>query len=194
MRILVATAVVVALAGTRTHAQQVKDAEKKEGFESLFNGKDFTGWRFNTGKGDNWEVKEGLLVLKGGSDHLASEKEYGDFTIRFEWRAEKKGYDSGFFIRSGKSVGANQIQLAQGGEGSLGGVQGNKAVPKMHKPPGEWNEWEVTCVGDKVTFSVNGEKAWEGTGLKPARGYFGIQAEGHHLDFRNFRIKEIKAP
>jgi hypothetical protein len=137
-------------------------------------------------------VKDGLLVLKGGSDHLASEKEYGDFTIRFEWRAEKKGYDSGFYIRSGMRVGANQIQLGQGGEGSLGGVEGAKAVPKMHKPPGEWNEWEVTCVGDKVTFRVNGEKAWEGTGLKPARGYFGIQAEGHHIDFRNIRIKEPK--
>jgi len=184
---------VILLWSATASAQQLTDAEKKEGFESLFNAKDFTGWRFNSGKGDNWEVKDGLLVLKGGSDHLASEKEYGDFTIRFEWRAEKKGYDSGFYIRSGMKVGANQIQLGQGGEGSIGGVQGAKAVPKMHKAPGEWNSWEVTCVGDKVTFVVNDEKAWEGTGLKPARGYFGIQAEGHHIDFRNFRIKEIKS-
>ena len=193
MRFAIVLAMVSLLVANVAVAQQLSDAEKKEGFESLFNGKDFTGWRFNSGKGDNWEVKDGLLVLKGGSDHLASEKEYGDFTIRFEWRAEKKGYDSGFFIRSGKNVGANQVQLGQGGEGSLGGVQGAKAVPKMHKEPGQWNEWEVTCIADKVTFSVNGEKAWEGTGLKPARGYFGLQAEGHHIDFRNFRVKEIKS-
>jgi hypothetical protein len=64
----------------------------------------------------------------------------------------------------------------------------------MHKPPGEWNEWEVTCSGDKVTFVVNKEKAWEGTGMKAARGYFGIQAGGHHIDFRNIRIKELKSP
>jgi hypothetical protein len=193
MKISILIGSFVGLAALTSQSSQLTEVEKKEGFESMFNGKDFTGWRFNSGKGENWEVKDGLLVLKGGSDHLASEKEYGDFTIRFEWRAEKKGYDSGFFIRSGMKVGANQIQLGQGGEGSLGGVQGAKAVPKMHKAPGEWNEWEVTCVGDKVTFSVNGEKAWEGTGLKPARGYFGIQAEGHHIDFRSIRIKEIKA-
>jgi hypothetical protein len=159
---------------------------------SLFNGKDFAGWRFNTGKGENWEVKDGLLVLKGGSDHLASEKEYGDFVLRLEWRAEKKGYDSGLFIRSGKSVGANQIQLGQGGEGSCGSVAGAKAVPELHKPPGEWNAWEVACEGDKVTFAVNGQKAWEGKRLKPAQGYLGIQAEGHRLEFRNVRIKERK--
>lgn len=187
-------AVVIAVSAGSLSAQQLSDAEKKEGFESLCNGKDFTGWRFNSGKGDNWEVKDGLLVLKGGSDHLASAKEYGDFTIRFEWRAEKKGYDSGLYIRSGMKVGANQIQLGQGGEGSLGGVQGAKAVPKMHKAPGEWNSWEVTCVGDKVTFVVNDEKAWEGTGLKPPKGYLGIQAEGHRLEFRKIRIKEIKSP
>ncbi|MCI0423439.1 MAG: DUF1080 domain-containing protein, partial [Acidobacteria bacterium] len=186
--------IVVLLFGAMVNAQQLTEQETKNGFESLFNGKDFTGWRFNSGKEDNWEVKDGLLVLKGGSDHLASEKDYGDFVLRFEWRAEKKGYDSGFFIRSGKSVGVNQVHMAEGGAGSLSGVSGAKAVPELQKPPGEWNVWEITCVGDRVKFVVNGKKAWEGTGLKPARGYFGIQAEGHHIDFRNFRIKEIKSP
>src|SRR5437867_9305957 len=100
-------ALVAIFAGAPATAQQLTDEEKKEGFESLFNGKDFTGWRFNSGKGDNWKVEDRLLVLKGGSDHLASEKGYGDFVLRFEWRAEEKGYDSGFFIRSGKNVGAN---------------------------------------------------------------------------------------
>ncbi len=194
MTIARSTATALLLAASIATAAQLTDAEKKEGFESMFNGKDFSGWRFNSGKGDNWEVQDGVLVLKGGSDHLASEKEYRDFTIRFEWRAEKKGYDSGFYIRSGKNVGANQIQLGQGGEGSLGGVQGAKAVPKMHKPPGEWNAWEVTCVADRVTFVVNGERAWEGTGFQAEKGYFGIQAEGHRLEFRNIRIKEIKKP
>ena len=192
MKLIRTVIAILAIPVAAANAQQLTDQEKKDGFELLFNGRDFTGWRFNTGKGDNWEVKDGLLALKGGSDHLASEKEYGDFTVRFDWRAEKKGYDSGFYIRSGKNVGANQVQMAQGGEGSLGGVTGAKAVPKLQKDAGEWNTWEVTCVGDKVTFVVNGEKAWEGTGLKPARGYFGIQAEGHRFEFRNFRIKEIK--
>jgi hypothetical protein len=174
-------------------AQPISEAEKREGFESLFNGRDFSGWRFNSGTGDNWEITDGALVLKGGSDHVASAKEYGDFILRFDWRAERERYDSGLYVRSGKKVGANQIQLGQGGEGSLGGVQGAKAVPKMHKPPGQWNSWEVTCVGDKIKLVVNGELAWEATGFKPDRGYLGIQAEGHRLEFRNFRIKELPA-
>lgn len=192
MRHVIGYAVLLGLTALPATAQQLSDAEKKDGFESLFNGTDLSGWRFNSGgKGDNWEVKDGLLVLNGGSNHLASEKEYGDFVLRFEWRAEKKGFDSGFFVRSGKNVGANQIQMAQGGAGSFN-LRGAKGVPNLHKPPGEWNSWEVTCVGEKIALVVNGEKAWEVTGLKPARGYLGIQAEGHHIDFRNFRLKEVK--
>src|SRR5712692_8639230 len=103
MRIGWTFAVAVTLSVVAASDPQLTSEEKKEGFESLFNGRDFTGWRFNSGKGDNWKVQDGLLVLTGGSDHLASEKEYGDFVLRFDWRAEKKGYDSGFFIRSGKN-------------------------------------------------------------------------------------------
>ena len=157
--------------------------------ESLFNGEDLTGWRPNSGTGDNWKVEDGLLVVTGGKDHLASEKEYSDFVLRFEWRARAQGYDSGLLIRSGRNVGANQINLFQGHEGAFVEPQGNvKSVPNLHKAPGEWNTWEVTCIGDRIALVVNGVKAWERTGFQPARGYLGIKAEEHRLEFRNFRI------
>ena len=97
-------------------------------------------------------------------------------------------------IRSGKQVGANQINLAYKSEGAfLGGkVQGAKAVGDLQKPAGEWNEWRVLAVGDKLTFWCNGTKAWEGTGLEPEKGYIGLQAEGAALEFQNIRLREVK--
>jgi hypothetical protein len=183
------------LAAWETGARPVED-----GFKPLFNGKDFTGWRFSGGKHDgakeapNWKVKDGLIQLSGGGDpHLATQREYADFELRFEWRAHRDKYNSGLFIRSGQKVNANQINLAKGAEGGFigGKVKGAKPVPDLQKPAGEWNEWRVLVQGDKVTFWCNGKRAWEATGLKPAKGYIGLQAEGAAIDFRKLRIREI---
>ncbi len=177
------------------------DKEKEEGFKPLFNGKDFTGWRFSGGKEDgateapNWKVKEGVIALSGGgSPHLATEHEYADFELCLEWRALRERYNSGLFIRSGRKVNANQINLAKGGEGGLitSSAKGAKKVPELQKPAGEWNEWRVRVQGDKVTFWCNGKLAWEATGLTPAKGYIGLQAEGAPMEFRNLRLREIK--
>ena len=174
--------------------------EKAAGFKPLFNGKDFTGWRFSGGKegataAPNWKVKDGMIYLTGGGQpHLATDREYADFELRLQWRALRDPYNSGLYVRSGRNVGANQINLAKGGEGGFigGKVNGAKTVPELQKPAKEWNEWRVLVRGDKVTLWCNGKKAWEATGLRPAKGYIGLQAEGAPIEFRNLRLREIK--
>ncbi len=180
-------------------APKLSDEEARAGFVSMFNGQDFSGWQFGGGYGlpeklpPNWKVEDGLIKLAGGgAPHLGSQWDYEDFDVRFEWRALKERYNSGFYIRSGRKVGANQINLARKAAGNLmGGAKGGKAVPELQKPVGEWNEWRVLAVGDKVTFWCNGKQAWEVTGFKTPKGYIGLQAEGAPMEFRNLRIKEI---
>jgi hypothetical protein len=181
--------------------EKLSPEEKEAGFHSLFNGKDFSGWRFSGGKEDgaseapNWKVKDGVIQLAGGSSpHLATDREYTDFELRLQWRALRDKYNSGLYIRSGKKVGANQINLAKGGEGGFigGKVNGAKTVPELQKPVGEWNDWRVLVKGDQVTFWCNGKLAWTATGLKPARGYIGLQAEGAPIEFCKLRLREIK--
>ena len=175
-------------------------AADETGFTPLFNGKDFAGWRFSGQKEgvawpENWKVSGGMIqVTGGGKPNLVTEREYGDFEMIFEWRALKDKYNSGFYIRSGKDTGSNQLNLAKGAEGGLvgGKVEGAKAVPELQNKAGEWNTWRVLVKGDKVSFWCNGKVAWEGTGIKPAKGHIGFQAEGAALDFRNLRLREIK--
>lgn len=45
--------------------------------------------------------------------------------------------------------------------------------------------------GKKLTLDVNGERAWEFSGLDTDHGYIGIQAEGKMMDFRNVRVREL---
>jgi hypothetical protein len=57
-------------------AGELSQEEKSAGFVSMFNGREFTGWRFT---GDtppeevtNWKVVDGVIQLSGGgSPHLA---------------------------------------------------------------------------------------------------------------------------
>lgn len=166
---------------------QGQQGKTEKGFTPLFDGKTFAGWQTTDQTSKSWKIENGLLVLTGGNKHLFTKKKYTDFVVRFEFRPEKKGYNSGFYIR-----GKNQINLAQRDAGRLFGYKKTKGVPELHKEPGEWNTWEVTCIGTKVTLKVNGKLAWSIDNFKPKSGVIGIQAEGRHIDFRNLHIKEIK--
>jgi hypothetical protein len=95
--LLVSVAVVLASdhAGS---APQTNQAPK--GFTSLFNGKDFTGWKVGSGDNGHWKVIDGVIdydaksEAKGEDKHLWSEKAYKDFILLIDWRlkTEQKGY------------------------------------------------------------------------------------------------------
>lgn len=59
-----------------------------EGWVSLFNGDDLTGWV--TPKGEHtWRVKDGVIDYEAKGGNLTSEKEYGDYVLRFDWRFKR---------------------------------------------------------------------------------------------------------
>jgi hypothetical protein len=62
-----------------------------EGFSPLFNGKDFEGWRVPEGDNGHWKVIDGVIDYDAmseapGDKNLWSEKEFGDFVLRVDWR------------------------------------------------------------------------------------------------------------
>ena len=80
-------------------------AADADGFTDLFNGKDFTGWKFfldPRGKAkpkDVWSVKDGVIVCKGKPfGYLLTEKEYGDYQLDLEWRWPETPGNSGVFV------------------------------------------------------------------------------------------------
>src|SRR3954466_11091943 len=98
---------------TQARSQELSAQEAKEGFVSLFNGKDFTGWRFGETTPTagtlppNWKVEDGGIKLSGGnSPLLPSQRESSDFDVRLQWRALRDKYNSCFFIRSCRYVKA----------------------------------------------------------------------------------------
>jgi type 1 glutamine amidotransferase len=73
------------------------DNTAPEGFVSLFNGKDLTGWKIPEGDGGHWKVLDGVIDYDAGSEAsgdkaLWGEVEYRDFILQIDWRLKEAPY------------------------------------------------------------------------------------------------------
>ncbi len=184
-----------ALATAGSLSLAVRAADESEGWQSLFNGRDLTGWV--KVHDVQVEVRDGHLRILKGMGWLRTEREYGDFVFECEWRALEDRYDSGIFFRAG--LGGKpwpeqgyQVNLRYDMLGGL--VQGFKPLvpaetPRM--PLNQWVKFRLEVRGNRVSLDVDGERAWETDKVEPGRGYLGIQIEDRAFDFRNLRVREL---
>src|SRR5205809_4963244 len=75
-------------------------AEPRAGFTKLFDGKTLTGWKLIGGVGPGYVPKDGILECpKDGGGNLVTEREYSDFTFKFDFRLHH-GSNNGVGIRT----------------------------------------------------------------------------------------------
>src|SRR5437879_4593369 len=65
--------------------------EAPEGFTSLFNGQDLSGWKIPEGDNGHWKVVDGVIDYDArseakGDKSLWTDKSFGDFILRMHWR------------------------------------------------------------------------------------------------------------
>ncbi|MBO9151514.1 family 16 glycoside hydrolase [Chitinophaga sp. GCM10012297] len=157
-----------------------------EGFVSMFNGKDLTGWKglvanpikraqmdaatlakeqekADAKMREGWSVSNNMLVFNGHGDNLCTDKKYGDIEMFVDWKIEPNG-DAGIYLR-----GTPQVQIwdtarkdvgAQVGSGGLYNNQVNASKPTVlaDNTPGEWNTFRIIMKGDRVTVYLNGQE------------------------------------
>jgi hypothetical protein len=200
--------VVVLLAGAALAAETAE-----EGFAPLFNGKDLTGWE---GDAKLWRVEDGMLIGRSPgiqyNDFLATTKTYGDFVLRFQVRLVEDKGNSGVQFRSKRvpppshEVSGYQADIAPGWWGKLydesrrnrvlAGPK-DEDIKKLLKP-GDWNDYEVAAIGNKIELSINGvttARYTEENGEIAREGIIATQIHGGgpmEVQFRNIRIKEAK--
>lgn len=68
--------------------------EAPEGFASLFNGKDLSGWKVPSGDNGHWKVQNGVIDYDArseakGEKSLWSDKSYRDFVLKLDWRLKE---------------------------------------------------------------------------------------------------------
>ncbi len=176
--------------------------------ESIFNGKDLTGWTiYGT---ELWYVEDGLLVCESGPDkeygYLGTEKEYKDFELSVEFKQGADG-NSGVFFRSsieGTKIAGWQAEVAPPGH-STGGIYESygrgwiiKPDPELdkHLKFGEWNTMRVRVVEGKVETWLNGYLmiTLDDKMIAGATGIIALQIHsggGIKVQWRNLLITEL---
>lgn len=169
------------------------DFKIEEGYTSLFNGKDLTGWRYPGAKGRDMDgrtatpdqrisVANGVVVMnekdnkgKGGIRDLYTNKSFDNaFHLKLEFRAGEKA-DSGVYIRGLQLQVRDFIRRGE-----------QKQMKKFKND--DWNELDIVVKGTEAVCRVNGEPL--ATLKVPAKGGIGLQAETGKFEFRRIRIKE----
>lgn len=117
-------------------------------------GTDLTGWKAD-GK-NQWVVENGILKSSTSGANLLTEQKFTDFKLHVEFRYPK-GSNSGVYLRGRYEV---QISDGQGTDPEVdqfsavyGFLQPNQAVAKA---AGEWQSYDITLVGRRVTVVANG--------------------------------------
>ncbi len=211
--------------------RHLAEMSKKEGYVSLFNGKDLTGWKglvenpikrakmsaaeleakqIEADKKMNatWSAVNGELVFNGHGDNIATVKQYGDFELLLDWKLDKNGKepDAGVYLR-----GTPQVQIwdisrtnvgAEVGSGGLYNNQKHQSKPSTvaDNPLGEWNNFKIKMVGEKVSVWLNGvlvvdnvplENFWDRNQSIFPMEQIELQAHGSQVWYRDIYLKEI---
>ena len=123
----------------------------------LLNGRDLTGWK-TLGEGESqWEVVGGVLRNKKGGTDLVTERSFGDFKLRVEFRYPK-GSNSGVYLRGRYEV---QVEDTPGTEpkiDGIGAIYGHIMPNELAAlGPDAWQAFDITLVGRRLTVVLNGK-------------------------------------
>lgn len=188
-----------------------------EGFATVFNGRDFSGW---AGSLESYEVIDGAIAGRpdrGGVIH--TRRNYDNFSARLEFKLPPGG-NNGLAIRypgEGDTayVGMCEIQVLDDTAPQYqtldprqytGSAYGMAAAQRGYlREPGEWNYEEVTVNGPMITVELNGNVILTTDlsriasyladhphpGKDRTSGTFGFAGHRSPVMFRNIAIKPL---
>ena len=149
----------------------------------------------------HWRAENGELINDGKGLYLTTNKDYGDFELWVEYKAQPEG-DSGIYLR-----GTPQVQIwdtTRGDPRGLGqdkgsgglfnnskGAPGKDPAQKMDRPFGAWNTFKIRMVGERVTVEFNGEIVVDHAVLE---NFFANQRAGYLAYAKADKSASAKAP
>jgi hypothetical protein len=134
----------------------------------LFNGRNLAGWTAvakGTNTTDIWWATNGVIRCAGKPlGYLRTLQTYRDYQLHVEWRWPAKPGNSGVFVQLHPPDDVwpccYEAQLLSGSAGELrlnggatlaimppNGKSLPRRLPSSEQPPGEWNNYDIICVG-----------------------------------------------
>lgn len=186
-------------------------------WQSLFNGKDLTGWEIKGGDA-RYEVIGGEIVgttvPNTPNTFLCTQEEYGDFILELELKVEDE-MNSGIQFRSLSKpdymegrVHGYQTEVDPSDRAWSGGIydearRGWLYIPDINPAGkeafrrGQWNRYRIEAIGSTIRTWINGVPVAHLIDDETARGFIGLQVhaiygemrEGMQIRWRNIRIQ-----
>jgi len=121
------------------------EKKKDDGYVSIFNGKDLTGWTISTKTGHSrtsknktggtWVVKDGAIIgcqdIPGNGGIIITDKKYKNFEVVLEMNNDFT-IDSGLFLRSTEDGKCYQAMIDYHSKGNLMGIYGEGLGGQPH--------------------------------------------------------------
>ena len=190
---------VALLFSTSPLSLHAEDCKPEEGFISLYNGKDLTGWGYRdkeqailetfdgktNASDERYTSKGDTLVVNPRDDskgpHLrqlyTTQVFPKDFVLKIEFRAAVDA-DSGIFLRKPQLQCRDYL------------VAGPYKTLKSYKPQ-DWNTIIVTVKDNVAHCECNGEVLEDALKL-PESGPIGLEADRNQMEYRHIQLKELK--
>jgi hypothetical protein len=194
-------------------------AQTEPGFTPLFNGKNLDGWKLVRASGPGYMVEGDRIVCPAnGGGNLFTEKEYANFVLRLEFKLSPGG-NNGVGLRAPLEGDAAyvgmEIQVLDDPAPQYKDIKPTQHTGSIYdvfpaklgalKPAGEWQSYEITANGRRVTIKLNGQTTVDADldsvkdeavlkkhpGLARKSGHVGFLGHRSHVEFRNIRIKEL---
>jgi hypothetical protein len=176
--------------------------------QSLFNGKDLTGWTVHGT--EKWYVENGELICESGPDkqygYLVSDKAFKNFELTVEFRQESNGNSGVFFHSSieGTKISGWQAEVAPK-DMHTGGIYESYGRGWLIQPApnlesqlkeGDWNTLTIVVQGNKVKTLLNGVQMIELTDEKigASTGKISLQIHdggGVKVKWRKIELREM---
>ncbi len=191
---------------------------QNDGWVSLFNGKDLTGWKQLNGEA-KYEVVDGVIVgttvLNTPNSFICTEKNYSDFIFEVDLLVEKN-MNSGIQFRSESKPDYNngrvhgyQCEVDPSDRAWSGGIYDEARrgwlYPLELNPQaqsalkmGEWNRYRIECIGNSIKTWLNGVACAHVIDDMTPTGFIALQvhgigsrkeSEGQQIKWKNIRIK-----
>ena len=182
-------------------------AEDKDGWISLFNGKNFDGWKIGDAKQGKWKIENGNIVANGPPSHLYTIKEFKNFEFKAEVMTTPGSNSGIYFHTKYQKVGfpsagyESQVNVSHGDPVKTGSLWG---VVKLYETPAKDNKWweqHIIVRGQNIVVKINGKTVLDYTepkgvqgGRKISSGSFALQAHDPKsvIYYRKLRVKPLK--
>ena len=143
--------------------------EAADGWKSLFNGKDLTGWKVNEENPSAFRVTDGALHIKGGRSHIFYAGEVNGAKFKnFEFKAKvmtKKNANSGIYFATeyqkdgwpskGYECQVNNSYMKD--PRSTGSLYAIKDVTEKTIADDTWFDYNIKVLDKKITITINGK-------------------------------------